>query len=244
MSLASFVPWTTGPPAQTGVPVVNSLSLTFPWRSRTTVVLTRSQVQVVPSLALTVMDFPALTDWITPRSNASVLMPLRVCSVNWPSTPRSRKNAKTRRRARRQWAAPMPSRRASLGRPARCAAREPRRARAQEEPFVAGPAWALARRGARASGERGACRGERPRRRGVVKRLVEQGPLLRCGGGRAGRAGRRTAGGGRGRPASLIPAMRRRPRRAGRQPAGRPSSAAPCGDRSSAVPAGPVPGAR
>jgi len=62
MSLASFVPWTTGPPAQTGAPVVSSLSLTFPWRSRTTVVATRSQVQMVPSLALTVMDFPALTD--------------------------------------------------------------------------------------------------------------------------------------------------------------------------------------
>ena len=66
MSLASFVPWTTGPPAQMGVPAVNSLSLTFPCWSRTTVVLTRPQVQVVPSLALTVMDFPALTDWITP----------------------------------------------------------------------------------------------------------------------------------------------------------------------------------
>ena len=142
MSLASFVPWTTGPPAHTGVPGVNSLSLTFPWRSRTTVVLTRSQVHVVPSLALTVMDFPALTDWITPRSNASVLVPLRVCTVNWPSTPRSRKKAKTRRRARRQCAAPMPIRRASLRSPARCAARAARRARAQAGGFVAGPAWA------------------------------------------------------------------------------------------------------
>ena len=65
MSLASFVPWTARPPAQTGVPAVNSLPLTFPSRSRTTVVLTRSQVQAVPSLALTVIDFPVLTDWIT-----------------------------------------------------------------------------------------------------------------------------------------------------------------------------------
>jgi hypothetical protein len=33
-----------------------------------TVVLTRSQVQVVPSLAFTVMDLPVVTDWITPRA--------------------------------------------------------------------------------------------------------------------------------------------------------------------------------
>ena len=68
MSLASFVPWTTGPPTQTGVPEVSALWPIFPGRSRTTVVLTRSQVQVVPSLAITVMDFPAMTDWMTPRS--------------------------------------------------------------------------------------------------------------------------------------------------------------------------------
>jgi hypothetical protein len=107
-------------------------------------VLTRPQVQVVPSLALTVMDFPALTAWITPRSNASVLVPLRACTVNCPSTPRSRKNAKMRRRARRQWAAPMPTRRASLRSPARCAARPARRALVQAEPFIAIPARAPA----------------------------------------------------------------------------------------------------
>src|SRR5262249_23982448 len=137
MSLASFVPRTTRPPTQTGVRSVSALWRTFPWRSRTTVVLARSQVQLVPSLALTVMDFPVLTDWITPRSNASVLMPLRVCTVNWPSTPRSRKNARTRLRTRRQCAAPAPIRRPSLGSPARCAARETRRARAQTAPFAA-----------------------------------------------------------------------------------------------------------
>src|SRR5262249_26706181 len=143
-SLASFVPLTTGPPTQTGVPVVSSLLLTFPWRSRTTVVLTRSQVQVVPSLALTVTDFPALTDWITPRSNASVLMPLRVCSVNWPSTPRSRKNLRMWQRARRQCAAPAPVRRASLRAPARCAAPAARRALAPPGAFPPGPAPAPA----------------------------------------------------------------------------------------------------
>src|SRR5215469_7400293 len=97
-----------------------------------TVVLTRPQVQVVPSLAFTVMDFPAVTDWMTPRSKASVLMPFLVWMVNWPSTPRSRKKAKTRRRARRD----------SLGSPARRATLETWRARAQAGAFPAAPAAA------------------------------------------------------------------------------------------------------
>ena len=67
MSLASFAFWITGPPTQTGVPATRLLCGTLPCWSRTTVVATRFQVQVVPSAAWTTTDLPMSTDWITPR---------------------------------------------------------------------------------------------------------------------------------------------------------------------------------
>ena len=70
-SRASLAPDTTGPPTQTGSPVVSALVLVFFPLSRTTVLLTRSHVQVVPSAARTTMSL-RLTDWTTPRSNARV----------------------------------------------------------------------------------------------------------------------------------------------------------------------------
>ena len=67
MSLASLVPLTTGPPTQTGSPTASVDSLTLPPRSLTTVLPTRSQVEVMPSAAFTTMELPLFTDSITPR---------------------------------------------------------------------------------------------------------------------------------------------------------------------------------
>ena len=58
ISRASLAPDSTGPPTQTGSPVDSALWLVFCPLSRTTVLLTRSQVQVVPSAARTTTSLP------------------------------------------------------------------------------------------------------------------------------------------------------------------------------------------
>src|SRR6202034_860749 len=101
ISLASYPPLITEPPAKTCSPSDSALVADFwpPWRI--TVLLSRTQVQVVPSLACTTTLLP-LTDSITPRSNAIVRGPVLVSNVNWPCTPpssRSRRRAWPQRRS-------------------------------------------------------------------------------------------------------------------------------------------------
>ena len=97
-SRASLAPDITGPPTQTGSPVASALVVVFFPLSRTTVLLTRSQVQVVPSAARTTTLLP-LTDWTTPRWKARVRMvPPLPWNVNCPSIPRC--SAARKRRCR------------------------------------------------------------------------------------------------------------------------------------------------
>ena len=61
MSRASLAPEITGPPTQTGCPLVSALAEVFAPFSRTTVLATRCQVSVVPVTVRTTMALP-LTD--------------------------------------------------------------------------------------------------------------------------------------------------------------------------------------
>ena len=90
-----MAPLTTGPPANTIWPAASALVVVLLPFCLTTVSLTISQVQVVPSGARTT-TLPPLTDWIAPRSKASVWKPVLLWKVNSPSTPpraRSRPSA-------------------------------------------------------------------------------------------------------------------------------------------------------
>jgi hypothetical protein len=89
ISRASWVPLTTGPPANTCSPADRALAVVFLPSWRTTESATRTQVHVVPSLALMTTSLPE-TDWTVPRSNASVFGPALVSKVNWPSMPSRR----------------------------------------------------------------------------------------------------------------------------------------------------------
>src|SRR5579875_3153030 len=83
---ASLAPAVTGPPANTAspgdsAPVVVLLPLCL-----TTVSLTSSHVQVVPSAAR-ITTLPPAAEVIVPRSNASVWKPVLLRKVNSPATP-------------------------------------------------------------------------------------------------------------------------------------------------------------
>ena len=93
ISRASFAPLATGPPANTSWPGASAFVLALPW-SRTTVSLTSSQVMVVP-LAARMTTSVLLTDWIVPRSNASVRVPPFVVTVNEPYSPPSRRSRRS-----------------------------------------------------------------------------------------------------------------------------------------------------
>src|ERR1039457_2491018 len=87
ISLASFAPLTTGPPANTCSPLDSALLPTFLPCCLTTVLLTRSQVQMELSAERTTR-LPPATDWITPRLNAMVRTPDLVLKVNSPCIDR------------------------------------------------------------------------------------------------------------------------------------------------------------
>jgi hypothetical protein len=96
---ASLAPLTTGPPANTVSPGDSALVVVFLPPSLTTVSLTVTQVQVVPSAALITTLLP-LMDAMVPRSNASVRNPFLVWKVNSPSAPPS---LRSRASAARAW---------------------------------------------------------------------------------------------------------------------------------------------
>ena len=75
ISRASLLPLTTGPPANTGWPAASALAVVLAPFCLTTVSPTISHVQVVPSAALTTTS-ALFTDWIVPRSKASVWKPV------------------------------------------------------------------------------------------------------------------------------------------------------------------------
>jgi hypothetical protein len=75
ISRASLAPLTTGPPANTVSPADSALAGVLLPLFLTTVSLTIVQAQVVPSVAFTTTSLP-LTDWIVPRSKASVWKPV------------------------------------------------------------------------------------------------------------------------------------------------------------------------
>ena len=75
MRRASFAPLTTGPPTNIFSPSDSALVVVFLPLSRTTVLLTITQVQEVPSAACTT-TLPPLTELIVQRSNASVWKPV------------------------------------------------------------------------------------------------------------------------------------------------------------------------
>ena len=83
-----MVPLTTGPPANTASPADSAFVVVLLPDSLITVSLTITQVQVVPSGARTTTSGP-FTDWIAPRSNASVWKPVLSWKVNSPCTPPS-----------------------------------------------------------------------------------------------------------------------------------------------------------
>ena len=101
---ASWLPLTTGPPTNTSSPADRALLVALVPSWRTTESLTSVQFQVVPSLARTTTSWPE-TDWIVPRSNASVLGPALVSKVNWPSMPPSLRSRTIAARACRVWVA-------------------------------------------------------------------------------------------------------------------------------------------
>src|SRR5215472_240387 len=91
ISRASRFPLTTGPAANTDSPAASALDeLLLPF-FLTTVSLTTSQVQTVPSGDLTT-TLPPLTDWIVPRSKAIVWYPVLPWKVTAPSTPPRRRS--------------------------------------------------------------------------------------------------------------------------------------------------------
>ena len=115
MILASFAPLTTGPPTSTESPVVTADSATCLRSDRTLVAEVRSQDQVVPSAALTVIT-DALTACTVPRSNAMVFVPVLALNVTWPYSPRT---SASRSSGRRQMAL---TRAAAVFWPADCSA--------------------------------------------------------------------------------------------------------------------------
>src|SRR5271166_2614535 len=96
----SFAPLTTGPPANTVSPADSALVVVLAPFFLTTVSLTICQVQVVPSAALITTSLPLITDWMVPRSNASVWKPVLFWKVNSPSTPPSRRSRPSAHRTR------------------------------------------------------------------------------------------------------------------------------------------------
>ena len=101
---ASWLPLTTGPPTNTSSPADRALLVVLVPFWRTTESLTSVQFQVVPSLARTTTSWPE-TDWMVPRSNASVFGPALVSKVNWPSMPPSLRSRAIASRRRRIWVA-------------------------------------------------------------------------------------------------------------------------------------------
>src|SRR6266705_83756 len=89
---ASLEPLLTGPAANTVSPADSALVVVLAPPFLTTVSLTISQVQVVPSGDLITTSLP-LTDWMVPRSNEIVWNPVLLCKVTVPSTPPSRPSA-------------------------------------------------------------------------------------------------------------------------------------------------------
>ena len=96
---ASLAPLATGPPANTVSPADSALVVVLAPFFLTTVSLTICQVQVVPSAALITTSLP-LTDWMVPRSNATVWKPVLLWKVNWPSTPPRRRSRPSAHRTR------------------------------------------------------------------------------------------------------------------------------------------------
>src|SRR5437879_3370675 len=96
---ASLDPLTTGPPANTVSPADSALVVALPPFFLTTVSLTISHVQVVPSGALITTSLP-LSDWMVPRSNESVWKPVLLWKVTVPSTPPSRRSRPSAHRTR------------------------------------------------------------------------------------------------------------------------------------------------
>src|SRR5437588_11069198 len=98
---ASRLPEATGPAANTDSPADRALAVVLAPFFLTTVSSTISQVHVVPSGDL-ITTLPPLTDWMVPRSKASVWYPVLLWNVAVPSTPprrRSRPSAHLTRRA-------------------------------------------------------------------------------------------------------------------------------------------------
>jgi len=86
ISRASLVPPATGPPANTVWPADSAPAVVLLPFSLITVLLTITQVQIVPSGARTTTSV-LLADWTVPRSNASVWKPVLLWKVNSPCTP-------------------------------------------------------------------------------------------------------------------------------------------------------------
>src|SRR6266849_10924504 len=96
---ASLDPLTTGPAVNTVSPADSALVVVLLPFFLTTVSLTISQVQVVPSGALITMSLP-LTDWMVPRSNETVWKPVLLWKVTVPSTPPRRCSRRSAQRTR------------------------------------------------------------------------------------------------------------------------------------------------
>src|SRR5215469_18230649 len=86
ISRASLAPFTTVPPTNTFSPSLIALAATLLPAWRTTVLLVISQVQVVPSAAVTVMAEP-VSDITVPRSKATVRGPALPPKVTVPCSP-------------------------------------------------------------------------------------------------------------------------------------------------------------
>src|SRR6266705_1674979 len=96
---ASLEPLLTGPAANTVSPADSALVVVLAPPFLTTVSLTISQVQVVPSGDLITTSLP-LTDWMVPRSNEIVWNPVLLWKVTVPSTPPSRRSRPSAHRTR------------------------------------------------------------------------------------------------------------------------------------------------
>src|SRR5947209_18703828 len=110
---ASRLPPVTGPAANTGSPADSALAVVLAPFFLITVAPVIRQVHVVPSGDL-ITALPPLTDWMVPRSKASVWYPVLSWNVAVPSTPprrRSRPSADLTRFAGTAvvWLAAVPS---------------------------------------------------------------------------------------------------------------------------------------
>jgi hypothetical protein len=99
ISRASLAPLTSGPPANTVSPADNALAVVLAPFFLTTVSLTICQVQVVPSGALITTSL-SLTNWMVPRSKATVWKPVLFWKVNSPCTPPRRRSRPSAHRTR------------------------------------------------------------------------------------------------------------------------------------------------